>query len=191
MKINNPVKYNHIMLGGWLDKSEGVIFTNWELGDFVNCGTIVFGQDYGFASDESTLVKCSIDSDKKIIYVHECLYQSGLTTSQIYEINQKYAENHLIIADSAEPRLIAELRQKGLNIKGISKPLIIDRIALLQDYKIIVTSESTNIIKELNNYVWHERKSQTPVDMYNHFCDPIGYVLWEMAKRPTYKMRVR
>lgn len=190
MKIKNEKTYLHKYLGAWLDKAEGVIFTNWELGDFVNCGTVVFGQDYGFSIDPTTLVKCSIDSDKKIIYVQECLNAVGLTTTEIYELNQKHAEKNLIIADSAEPRLIAELRQKGLNIKGISKPLIIDRIALLQDYKIIVTTESLNIIKELNNYVWHERKSQTPIDAYNHHLDPIGYVLWEMAKRPTYKMRV-
>jgi len=49
------------MLGGWLDKAEGVIFTNWKLGDFKEVGTIVAGQDFGFSTDASTLLKTSID----------------------------------------------------------------------------------------------------------------------------------
>ena len=40
------------MLGGWLDKAEGVIFTNWKIGEFKKVGVSVFGQDYGFAADE-------------------------------------------------------------------------------------------------------------------------------------------
>ena len=40
------------MLGGWLDKAEGVIFTNWQIGEFKKVGVSVFGQDYGFAADE-------------------------------------------------------------------------------------------------------------------------------------------
>jgi len=91
----------------------------------------------------------------------------------------------LIIADSAEPRLIEELKQQGCNIKGIQKPLIIDRVALLQDWEIIVTPESKNIIKELNNYVWHDKKSNTPIDDYNHTLDPIGYVLWDLIGKPN------
>jgi PBSX family phage terminase large subunit len=139
--------------------------------------------------DPTTLVKCSLDTSRKIIYVEQCLYEIGLTTSQIFEYNLKHVTKELIIADSAEPRLISELKQKGLNIKGISKPLIIDRIALLQDYKIVVSPESTDIIKELNNYVWHDKKSSTPVDAYNHCLDPIGYVIWDLISKPKLKYK--
>jgi len=180
IRDTNPEKYKHQIMGGWLNKAEGVVYSNWRIDKFIEIGQSVFGQDYGFSVDPTTLVKCSIDKPNKRIYVKEYLYQSGLNTSQIAIENKRYADRCLIIADSAEPRLIAELKMQGCNIKGISKPKIIDRIALLQDWEIIVDEESTNIIKELNNYVWHDKKSQTAIDDYNHTLDPIGYVLWDV-----------
>lgn len=189
IKINNPLKYKHQILGGWLNKAEGVVYSNWRIAEFEEHSKPVFGQDYGFSIDPTTLDKCSIDFKKKRIFVKECLHKSGLTTSQIYEENLKHTGKNLIIADSAEPRLISELKSKGLNIKGIEKPKIIDRIALLQDWEIIVDPESINVIKELNNYVWHDKKSQTPIDDYNHHLDEIGYVLWELVGKPKTKVR--
>ena len=179
IKINNPFKYKHVLMGGWLDKAEGVVFTNWSVGEFVQTDMEIFGQDYGFSIDPTTLVRCCIDKSKKIIYVQEKLYKPGLTTSDIAAENVRYAGKKLIVADSAEPRLITELKIKGCNIKGIKKPLIIDRIALLQDWHIVVSPESTNATIELNHYIWHDKKSSTPIDAYNHILDPVGYVLWD------------
>jgi len=181
IRLTNPQKFQHQILGGWLNKAEGVVFSNWHIGNFEEHSKPVFGQDYGFSIDPTTLDKCSIDSKNKRIYVKEYLHKASLTTSQIFEENKTHALKNLIIADSAEPRLISELKTRGLNIKGIEKPKIIDRIALLQDWQIIVDPDSINIIKELNNYVWHDRKSQTPIDDYNHHLDPIGYVLWDLV----------
>ncbi len=185
IKETNPNKYQHQILGGWLNKAEGVVYSNWSIGKFEEHSKVVFGQDYGFSVDPTTLDKISIDKVNKRIFVKECFHKTGLTTSQIFEENKKHVENNLIVADSAEPRLISELKTRGLNIKGISKPQIIDRIALMQDYEIIVDPESINIIKELNNYIWHDRKSQTPIDDYNHHLDPIGYVLWDLIGKPN------
>lgn len=189
LKETNPQKFKHQILGGWLDKAEGVIFSNWIIGDFEEFQLTGFGQDYGFSIDPTTLVKCSIDSKNKKIYVKELLYKTGLTTSQIFEENKKHVENYLIVADSAEPRLISELKNRGLNIKGIEKPKIIDRIALLQDWTIIVDTDSTNIIKELNNYVWHDKKSETPIDDYNHLLDSIMYYFWDAVGKPRVKRK--
>jgi len=185
IKETNPNKYQHQILGGWLNKAEGVVYSNWSIGKFEEHSKVVFGQDYGFSVDPTTLDKVSIDKVGKRIFVKECFHKTGLTTSQIFEENKKHVENNLIVADSAEPRLIAELKTRGLNIKGISKPQIIDRVALMQDYEIVVDSESINIIKELNNYIWHDRKSQTPIDDYNHHLDTIGYVLWDLIGKPN------
>lgn len=187
MQLKNPEKYKHQILGGWLNKADGVVFTNWRISEFEEHSVAVFGQDYGFSIDPTTLDKVSIDSKNKRIFVKECLHASGLTTSQIFEENKKYVAKNLIVADSAEPRLISELKSRGLNIKGIEKPKIIDRIALLQDWEIIVDPSSVNIIKELNNYVWHDKKSQTPIDDYNHHLDPIGYVFWDLIGKPKLK----
>lgn len=180
IKETNPQKYKHQILGGWLNKAEGVVFTNWRIDNFEEVGTIIFGQDFGFSVDPTSLIKISIDKSKKRIYAKEYLYKTSLTTSDIYNENLRYCNRSLIVADSAEPRLIQDLKSRGLNIKGIKKPTIIERIALVQDYELIVDSESSNLIKELNNYVWHDKKSQTPIDDYNHLLDALGYAVWDL-----------
>lgn len=177
-RVKNPRKYEHVLLGGWLEKAEGVIFSNWKIGDFVENDYVGFGQDFGFSIDPTTLVKVSIDKKQKRIYAKEYLYKAGLTTSQIAEENKRYCQNKLIIADSAEPRLIAELKMSGCNIKPIEKPKITDSIALLQDYELIIDADSTNLIKELNNYSWHDKKSKVPIDAYNHLIDSLRYIVW-------------
>lgn len=180
IKETNPQKYKHQILGGWLNKAEGVVFNNWRIDNFEEIGTVIFGQDFGFSVDPTSLIKVSIDKSKKRIYAKEFLYKTSLTTSDIYNENLRYCNKSLIVADSAEPRLIQELKSRGLNIKGIKKPTIIERIALVQDYELIVDSESSNLIKELNNYVWHDKKSQTPIDDYNHLLDALGYAVWDL-----------
>jgi phage terminase large subunit len=181
----NPEKYKHQILGGWLNKAEGVVYSNWRIGDFEEHSKVVFGQDYGFSIDPTTLDKVSIDKVNKRIFIKECFHKTGLTTTEIYHENIKHVQKELIVADSAEPRLISELKQRGLNIKGIEKPKIIDRIALMQDYELIVDPTSINVIKELNNYIWHDKKSQTPIDDYNHHLDPVCYVVWDLIGKPN------
>ncbi len=178
---NNPQKYKHQILGGWLNKAEGVVFSNWRIDNFIETGFSCFGQDFGFSIDPTTLIQTSIDKANKKIYAKELIYKPSLTTTEIYNENIRYtSRSGLIIADSAEPRLIQELKNRGLNIKGVSKPKIIDRIALMQDYELIIDKDSTNLIKELNNYVWHDKKSQTPIDDYNHALDALGYAVWNL-----------
>lgn len=186
IELTNPDKYKHQILGGWLNKAEGVVFSNWKIDSFKDLGNSIYGQDFGFSIDPTTLLQISVDKSNRLIYAKELLYKPNLTTSEIYIENNRYCGNRgLIIADSAEPRLIAELKQRGLNIKGIDKPKIIDRIALIQDYQIIVDPDSTNLIKELNNYVWHDKKSETPIDDYNHLLDALGYAVWNYIGRPN------
>ena len=178
IKKNNPKKYEHVILGGWLDKAEGVVFTNWEFGEF-NPDKLQtsFGQDYGFSIDPTTLVEVAIDKTKKRIYLKEHLYKAKLTTTEIAVINKDRAGNGLIIADSAEPRLITELKRMGCNISGAKKGAgsISAGIAMMQDYKLIVSSDSPNIAKELNNYVYSDKTSKLFVDSFNHIIDAVRY----------------
>lgn len=189
MKKNNPEKYKHVLLGSWLPKAEGVIFENWRVGDFIDGGIVLYGCDFGFSVDETTLTKVAIDKKQKKIYLHECVYKSGLTTSEINGLFKSYAGNRLIVADSAEPRLIEELRRSGLNIKGAVKGQgsVTAGIALMLDYELIVSPTSVNLIKELNNYVWHDKKSNTPIDAFNHAIDGARYAISDLlngGKRP-------
>ncbi len=189
IKERRPDKYKHQILGGWLDKAEGVIFTNWTIGKFKDVGSVVYGQDFGFSADPTTLVATSIDSVNKVIYLKLYLYQTGLTTSDIYRLNKSIANDCLIVADSAEPRLINELRDKGLNIMEAIKGQgsVTYGISLLQDYDLIVDEDSIDLIKELNNYSWLERKSKTPIDKHNHALDAIRYAVGYQLDNPFHK----
>lgn len=178
MKVNNPSKYEHVILGGWLDKADGVVFDNWEFGEFNpdNLQTS-YGQDFGFSVDPTTLVEVAIDKKKKRLYVKELLYKNRLTTSQIADVNISHANKSVIVADSAEPRLIDELRKLGCNIiptiKGAGS--INAGVEIMKDYKIIVEPKSHNIAKELNNYVYLDKGSKLYLDDYNHIIDAIRY----------------
>ncbi len=187
MKQRRPEKYKQQMLGAWMSKAEGVIFNNWTIGEFKRYSVSVWGQDYGFAADPSTLVECNINTSTKTIYLKECFYLPRLTTSQIAELNTKYAKNGLIIGDSAEPRLLSEIKAKGCNVKPSIKGQgsVTYGISLLQDYDLVVDPNSTNLIKELNNYRWLERKSNTPVDKYNHLLDAIRYAVGYQLQNPN------
>ena len=178
MRVNNVAKYEHVILGGWLDKAEGVVFTNWKLGTFNpdNLQTS-FGQDFGFSIDPTTLVEVAIDKKHKRLYLKEHLYKANLTTSQIAHVNKTICGNKLIIADSAEPRLISELYSLGCNIVGADKGAgsITLGISLLLDYELIVEENSVNLVKELNNFVYADKTSKLYIDAFNHIIDPTRY----------------
>lgn len=176
----NYLYYKHVVLGGWLDKAEGVIYTDWIIEPFQKINESVFGQDFGFSNDPTTLVETCIDRRAKKIYLKEHLYKQRLTTTDIYINNLRFAGNSLIYADSAEPRLIDELREKGCNIEQTIKGpgSILAGIAILQDYTLVVDPGSLNLITELNNYVWHDKKSKVPLDAYNHLLDAVRYAVY-------------
>ena len=176
IKHNNFNKYNHSILGSWLAKAEGVVFENWSIGEFnpdnlqTSCG-----MDFGFSIDPDSLTEVAIDKKHKKIYLKEHLYRNGLKSQELAQIVLDKVGQSLIIADSAEPRLIADLKHLGVNIKAVKKGTIESGITRMQDYELIVTPESTNIAKELNNYVYADKGSKLYVDNYNHAIDGIRY----------------
>ena len=178
MKKRRPDMYQHSILGGWLSKAEGTIYKNWRVGDYQQTELTVFAQDVGFSVDPTVLCQLSVDAENKKLYVRECYSQKNMTTSMIASKNRQYCGLDLIIMDSAEPRLITELKNMDLNIKPAVKKQgsILSGIALVQDYEMIIDKSSHNIIRELNNYVWQERNAK-PIEKFNHFMDAIRYGL--------------
>jgi phage terminase large subunit len=178
LKRRDIVKFEHQILGGWLNKAEGTIITNWKVGHFVQTELMCYGQDFGFSTDITSLVKVAVDKDTRSVYVKQIYGKTNLSTSDIAYRNKTECGTDLIICDSAEPRLISELKNMGLNIRPTikKKGSILSGIALMQDYQIIVDRNSEGIIREINNYVWHER-NQRPVDKFNHYIDAIRYSL--------------
>jgi phage terminase large subunit len=178
MKAKRPDKYEHQILGGWLEKQEGTIIRNWRVGDYIQTEHTCYGQDFGFSVDLTTLIKVSVDKELGKVYVRQVYGKAGLSTTEIYNRNKSECGTDLIICDSAEPRLIKELKTKGLNIKPTIKRSgsILSGIALIQDYEIVVDREAHGVIREINNYVWHE-KNEKPIDKFNHYIDALRYAL--------------
>ena len=152
---------------------------------------IAYGMDFGYTNDPSTFV--AVYSQGHNLYIQEHLYRTQMTTS---DINNFLKELNLtskpIYADSAEPRLISELRSMGHNIfssiKG--KDSVNAGIDLLKRYKIHILATSTNAISEFRNYKWKEDKSgmltNTPEDKNNHIIDPCRYATYSILSRPNF-----
>jgi len=175
MKFRNPDKYEHIMMGRWLDRAEGVIFNNWTIGEYKDSDRVIYGTDFGFSIDPSTCIKVSFDNDT--IYCKEIFHRQSMVTNDFINEYKTLPYDSLIVADSAEPRLIEEIRKQDINIVPIQKNpgSILEGITFMKDYKIIVDPESTNLVKEFNNYSWSNSKSGTPIDKWNHLIDAIRY----------------
>jgi phage terminase large subunit len=176
IRVNNPEKYKHKILGGWLSKQEGVVFDRWEFGEFNpdNLQTSA-GMDFGFSVDPDTLTEVSIDKSKKKIYLKQHIYQNGLKTHVLAQMILDRVGKMLIIADSAEPRLIEDLKHKGVNIRAVKKGTIESGITMMQSYDLIIEPNSHNIAKELNNYVYADKGSKLYIDDFNHAIDGSRY----------------
>lgn len=187
IKKNNPDKFQHLILGGWLDVAEGVIYKNWIVGDFDPNLEYGYGLDFGFNPDETAMTKIAIDKVNRKIYLDEKVYQRDLLTNDLINLIKPETRNKEVIADSSANRLIKELKTAGVNISPCVKGAgsIEEGIILMQDYQLVVSPNSKNIIKELNNYIWSNKKAGAPRDMYNHALDGIRYYVSHRLKRST------
>lgn len=178
LKQANPDKYEHVVMGGWLSRSEGVIYTNWELGQFDESLPYGYGMDFGFALSPDALVKVAVDEKRRLVYAREMMYQTGQSSDTVVEkLAQLVNKTDTIVADSADPRLIFEIKSAGFNIRKTIKKSgsVIEGIKLLQGFKIIVDPDSRNLVKELNYYAWHDKKAETPISDYDHLLDALRY----------------
>ena len=98
-------------------------------------------------------------------------------------IKYKGYAKEMIIADSAEPKSIDDIRKQGIRrIKAAAKgkDSILNGIQHIQSYKIIVHPKCENTILELNNYIWDNKDGvilNKPVDNYNHLMDALRYAM--------------
>jgi len=154
----------------------GAIYQNWELGEFDETLPKIYGMDFGF-KDPFTLIENAYDKKQGKLYLREKIYKTGLNINQIIELlTAKMDKNSLIIADCADPTAIATIANAGFNIIGLGKEKIINGIRALQNWQMIVTPESTNMINEFHNYIWLDRTGELPIDDHNHTLDPLRYV---------------
>ena len=196
MKKNNPRRYRVEGDGEW-GIAEGLIYERVKVEDFDVSDILkkadiksAFGLDFGYTNDETALFCGLIDLKNKKIYVFDELYEKGLSNEKIFEnVYKKGYLKEKIIADSAEPKSIARLRDLGL--KGIrparkGRDSVKNGIDFISDFDIVVKPRCTNFLKEIRTYSWQQDKSgrwlNIPIDDFNHLMDAMRYALEDFAR---------
>ncbi len=165
---------------GQLAESEGRIFSNWQIIDEVPHEARLerYGIDFGYSLDPSSIVAVYYYNGGYIL--DEILHETGMSNRDIAN-TLKNLPRALIIADSAEPKSIAEIKSYGLSIlptvKG--KDSVKHGIQLVQDQKISITKQSVNGIKAYRNYMWKTDRDGKILNEPDHylsdFCDSTRY----------------
>ncbi|ANS02994.1 terminase large subunit [uncultured Mediterranean phage uvDeep-CGR1-KM17-C101] len=163
---------------GELGMLEGVVFSNWKQIDTIpkEARLVGIGLDFGYTNDPTSCIEIYKHNETRIL--NEIVYQTGLLNS---DIAKKLPKDVPVYADSAEPKSIRTLQLAGITIKGVTKgrDSINYGIDVMQREEYLVTSNSTNLIKELRSYCWDTDKTgkrlNKPIDNYNHAIDAVRY----------------
>ena len=173
-----------VYVDGEIGSLEGTIYTNWKLIDKIpeDAKLLGCGLDFGFTNDPTAVIEV-YKLDNQLI-LNEIIYQTGLTNPQIASLlKQKGITRDVEVwCDSAEPKSITELKSMGIKAVGAEKgkDSVMFGISVIQQYELLVTSHSKNLIKELENYIWLKKNGETtniPADAFNHGCDAMRYLI--------------
>jgi len=175
---------------GEVGSVQGTIFTNWESIDKIpDAARLVgIGLDFGYSVDPTAAVAIYKYNHQYIL--DEIIFQKELSNREIANLLKDYKV--MIIADSAEPKSIAELQSYGLKVLGAlkGKDSIVHGIQLIQQQSLLVTKKSINLIKELRGYTWAtDRNGQPtgdPIDILNHTMDAMRYGFSHIIQMPGY-----
>jgi phage terminase large subunit len=175
---------------GLTGKITGLIFDNWYICEAIPADArfIALGLDFGFTNDETGCIELYQQSGE--LWANELLYKTGLTNTDISaKLKQAGINfNSEIIADSAEPKSIEELKRLGWRITAAKKGAdsVKNSIDILKRYKINVTRNSVNMRNELNKYKWRVdttgKTINEPIDSWNHLIDPLRYIALNKLK---------
>ena len=185
----NPTYYK-IYAEGEFCSLDKLIYTNWKIDDFnpdhFAKYPLLIGLDFGFTNDPTALIASFLDEDRKQIYIFKEWGGVGYTNDLIASgIKSLGFAKSTIIADSAEPKSVAELRQAGIvrikeSVKGPDS--VVHGINKLKEYQLIVHPSCHEVIVELENYAWTKDKQTNqyinkPQDCFNHYLDALRYSL--------------
>jgi len=170
--------------------SKATIFKYTEIDSIPDDAQLVaYGMDFGF-NDPTTLV-ATYKKDHNL-YFKEMLYRSKMTTEDIHQYLKGVEVLGMTYADSARPEIIEQLRRYGHKVmksyKGANS--VLAGIDLLKRYKLHVTKDSENMIKEFRSYKWKEdragRITNVPEDLFNHTIDAARYSCYSILSRPNF-----
>nr|DAO79847.1 MAG TPA: terminase large subunit [Caudoviricetes sp.] len=182
MKVKNPEKYAHTVMGRWADVAEGAVFK--KIGvvkEFPKwCKKVAIGLDFGYTNDVSAAMMCGMIDDN--LYISELFYCTGMLSSDLIKGLRRYGDIK-VFSDSADPRLVQEIHNGGVRIYPVEKGAgsIIAGIDKMKSLNIFVTENSYNLRKEFRNYVWDKDKDgnyiNQPIDAWNHGIDATRYYI--------------
>lgn len=140
------------------------------------------GLDFGFTHDPTAIVEVAFLDNK--VYIDEICYQTQMLTTDIIEALRPY-RNYKIISESADPRLVKEIKNADYSIVAVTKGQgsVMEGLTKMLEYEICITRRSENIIKEFKNYTYAQNKDgaflNVPIDAFNHAIDATRYVFLE------------
>lgn len=180
-KEKRPGLYKHKWLGE-PHSMEKKIYKDWQIIDDVPFEARLerYGLDFGYSNDPTAIIAIYYYNGGYI--VDEIAYQKGMSNKQIADILNSVTKS-TVIADSAEPKSIDEIRLHGITIlpcqKGVGS---INRgIDYVQQQKISMTKRSVNIIREYKRYLWATDKNDVIINVpesgYDHSMDAIRYAI--------------
>jgi len=184
-RTTNPAHYWTMIRGYIPEVVKGKIYSGWKEVDFIPFEARLErrGLDFGYTNDPTALVAVYYYNGGYILD-EEC-YRKGMTNGVIASTisNQPASPEALVIADSAEPKSIDELKLYDINVlpavKGTGS--IKTGIQFVQGLKISFTKRSVNLKREYENYAWFEDKDgitlNEPKPGEDHCMDAIRYAL--------------
>mgnify|MGYP003144846471 FL=1 len=166
---------------GEIGTVQTMIFRNFNLVDDVQGRLIGYGLDFGFTNSPTALVEVRQLDDN--LYIKELLYEKRLTNTDLANKMKALGIDRQteIVGDSAEPKSIEEIYRQGFNIKPAKKGAGIHLgIDIMRRYKLHITKDSLNAIKEFRGYKWATDKNgdvlNTPVKVNDHLVDACRYL---------------
>lgn len=200
-KEKRPNLYRHKWLGE-PNSNELRIYKDWQVIDEIphHARLVARWLDFGYSNDPSSIGNVYYYDGGYI--VDEKLYQKGMLNKQLADFLLALDDPQtLVIADSAEPKSIDEIKQFGVNIIGVSKQrgesktetFVKWSIGIVQDLRISVTKRSINTVKEYGSYLWRVDKdgkilNEEDPKCANHSMAGIRYVAVSVIKKPAFKM---
>jgi phage terminase large subunit len=143
------------------------------------------GLDYGFTNSKTAGVDILADIRRKELYLDEMFYNTGMLNSDIIRALNAHGFPRgktapRLYADCAEPKSNEEIKRAGFNVWGSYKGKSIEeQIAFVQGWKIYITKQSVNLIKEGRNYIWDTdadgNKLNVPIKDFDHGMDAMRY----------------
>jgi phage terminase large subunit len=191
LSLNEQDKnYARVYVDGEWGSLDHIIYANWGIvNNIPTFDRTIYGCDFGYNA-QTAITECGLITNTNDVYLTEKLYRSEMTNKDLIGwIKNNLPSGSIIFCDSAEPNRIAEMKQAGINARQSDKS-VKDGIDFCRRKKLLIDSNSINLIKEIQSYTYKtDRAGQVldePVKFNDHLCDSFRYALYTHSKGPKF-----